>query len=139
MPTPYGPRGGMAFGADELRVLRRALAAVLHPAQLPDEDVRACLALAESVDEAVEEAVHLHAGAALPPHAGARRLTQETSAPLPGAAPAPAVPRRSAPRARTSPGARSAPSASDGSDASRGSEDPAGSHGFDGSRRHPFL
>jgi hypothetical protein len=51
----------MAFGADELRVLRRALAAVLHPAPLPDEDIRACLALAESVDEAVREAGRLRA------------------------------------------------------------------------------
>src|ERR1700742_3402096 len=56
MPTPYGHRGGMAFGADELRVLRRALAAVLHPARIGDDDVRACLALAESLDEAVREA-----------------------------------------------------------------------------------
>ncbi|MEZ0091448.1 hypothetical protein [Streptacidiphilus sp. EB129] len=32
MPTPHGSRGGMAFSADELRVLRRALAQVLHPA-----------------------------------------------------------------------------------------------------------
>jgi hypothetical protein len=51
----------MAFGADELCVLRRALAAVLHPAQISDEDVRDCLALAESVDEAVSEADRLRA------------------------------------------------------------------------------
>ncbi|WP_329460196.1 hypothetical protein [Streptomyces sp. NBC_01497] len=51
----------MAFSADELRVLRRALAAVLHPDQIPDEDIRACLALAESVDEAVSEAGRLRA------------------------------------------------------------------------------
>ncbi|MEY9939192.1 hypothetical protein [Streptacidiphilus sp. MAP5-3] len=31
MPTPHGSRGGMAFSADELRVLRRALAHVLNP------------------------------------------------------------------------------------------------------------
>ncbi|MFJ4411938.1 hypothetical protein [Streptomyces sp. NPDC088910] len=31
MPTPHGNRGGMAFSADELRVLRRALAEVLSP------------------------------------------------------------------------------------------------------------
>ncbi|CAM5240603.1 hypothetical protein SHIRM173S_02906 [Streptomyces hirsutus] len=31
MPTPYGSRGGMAFGAGSLRVLRRALALALHP------------------------------------------------------------------------------------------------------------
>ena len=61
MPTPYGSRGGMAFGADELRVLRRALAVALHPAPLPDEDVQACLRLAESVDEAVREAGRLRA------------------------------------------------------------------------------
>lgn len=49
----------MAFGADELRVLRRALAAALHPAPLADEDVRDCLRLADSVDEAVREAGRL--------------------------------------------------------------------------------
>lgn len=49
----------MAFGADELRVLRRALAAALHPAPLADEDVRDCLRLADSVDEAVCEAGRL--------------------------------------------------------------------------------
>ncbi|WP_184931219.1 hypothetical protein [Streptomyces nymphaeiformis] len=46
----------MAFSADELRVLRRALATALHPAPLQDEDVRDCLCLAQSVDEAVREA-----------------------------------------------------------------------------------
>lgn len=51
----------MAFGADELSVLRRALAVALHPAPLPNEDVRACLALAESVDEAAREAGRLRA------------------------------------------------------------------------------
>ncbi|MCL7380977.1 hypothetical protein [Streptomyces sp. 35G-GA-8] len=51
----------MAFGADELSVLRRALAVALHPAPLPNEDVRACLALAESVDEAMREAGRLRA------------------------------------------------------------------------------
>ncbi|MEU3186386.1 hypothetical protein ABZ707_19590 [Streptomyces sp. NPDC006923] len=51
----------MAFGADELCVLRRALAVALHPAPLSDEDVRACLRLAESVDEAVREAGRLRA------------------------------------------------------------------------------
>ncbi|QXE39146.1 hypothetical protein KQY30_14920 [Streptomyces sp. GMY02] len=49
----------MAFGAEELRVLRRALAVALHPVPLPNEDVRACLRLAESVDEAVREAGRL--------------------------------------------------------------------------------
>ncbi|MFB7029313.1 MULTISPECIES: hypothetical protein [unclassified Streptomyces] len=51
----------MAFGADELRVLRRALAIALHPAPLQDEDVQDCLRLAESVDEAVREAGRLRA------------------------------------------------------------------------------
>ncbi|WP_267244268.1 hypothetical protein [Streptomyces sp. PR69] len=46
----------MAFGSDELRVLRRALAIALHPVSLDDEDVQDCLRLAESVDEAVREA-----------------------------------------------------------------------------------
>lgn len=61
MPTPYGSRGGMAFSADELRVLRRALAIALHPAPLPDEDVQDCLRLAGSVDETVSEAGRLRA------------------------------------------------------------------------------
>ncbi|MFC9732975.1 hypothetical protein ACFWGM_13070 [Streptomyces roseolus] len=51
----------MAFSADELRVLRRALANALHPAPLPDEDVRDALRLADSVDEAVREAARLRA------------------------------------------------------------------------------
>ncbi|MFE7514835.1 hypothetical protein [Streptomyces sp. NPDC057540] len=51
----------MAFSADELRVLRRALAIALHPAPLQDEDVQDCLRLAESVDEAVHEAGRLRA------------------------------------------------------------------------------
>lgn len=51
----------MAFSADELRVLRRALAIALHPAPLQDEDVQDCLRLAESVDEAVCEAGRLRA------------------------------------------------------------------------------
>ncbi|MDH2387553.1 hypothetical protein QCN29_01865 [Streptomyces sp. HNM0663] len=46
----------MAFGPDELCVLRRALAIALHPVPLDDEDVQDCLRLAESVDEAVREA-----------------------------------------------------------------------------------
>lgn len=36
----------MAFSADELRVLRRALAIALHPMPLSDEDVQDCLRLA---------------------------------------------------------------------------------------------
>lgn len=51
----------MAFGADELRVLRRALAVALHPVPLADDDVQECLRLADSVDEAVREAGRLHA------------------------------------------------------------------------------
>ncbi|MFF2326809.1 MULTISPECIES: hypothetical protein [unclassified Streptomyces] len=51
----------MAFSADELRVLRRALAITLHPATLPDEDVQDCLRLAGAVDEAVGEAGRLRA------------------------------------------------------------------------------
>ncbi|MFD4316770.1 hypothetical protein [Streptomyces sp. NPDC058548] len=51
----------MAFSADELRVLRRALAVALHPAPLQDEDVQDALLLAESVDEAVREAGRLRA------------------------------------------------------------------------------
>ncbi|MFI7006143.1 hypothetical protein [Streptomyces sp. NPDC050145] len=61
MPTPYGNRGGMAFGAEELRVLRRALALALHPTPASDEDVRDCLRLAESVDEAARESARLRA------------------------------------------------------------------------------
>ncbi|MFD4940952.1 hypothetical protein ACFVYE_20480 [Streptomyces sp. NPDC058239] len=49
----------MAFSADELRVLRRALAIALHPTPLPDEDVQDCLRLAGAVDEAVGEAGRL--------------------------------------------------------------------------------
>ncbi|MEV6397306.1 hypothetical protein AB0M39_21455 [Streptomyces sp. NPDC051907] len=51
----------MAFSADELRVLRRALARALHPVPLADEDVQDCLRLADSVDEAVREAGRLRA------------------------------------------------------------------------------
>ncbi|MFG2405149.1 hypothetical protein ACGFR8_12615 [Streptomyces brevispora] len=51
----------MAFSADELRVLRRALAIALHPAPLPDEDVQDCLRLAGSVDETAGEAGRLRA------------------------------------------------------------------------------
>ncbi|MFJ8312310.1 MULTISPECIES: hypothetical protein [unclassified Streptomyces] len=51
----------MAFGADELRVLRRALAIALHPSAVQDEDVQDCLRLADSVDEAVHEADRLRA------------------------------------------------------------------------------
>ncbi|MFK4065012.1 hypothetical protein [Streptomyces sp. NPDC029674] len=69
MPTPYGSRGGMAFGAEELRVLRRALALALHPSPVRDrdrdsgrdEDVQDLLRLAESVDEAMREGARLRA------------------------------------------------------------------------------
>ncbi|MFF9494316.1 hypothetical protein [Streptomyces flaveolus] len=59
MPTPYGSRGGMAFGAQELCVLRRALALALNPSPASAEDVQDCLRLAESLDEAMEESVRL--------------------------------------------------------------------------------
>ncbi|MEU8824400.1 hypothetical protein [Streptomyces sp. NPDC048636] len=71
MPTPYGSRGGMAFSADELRVLRRALATALQPHPVtpspgplgPEraEEVQDCLRLAEAVDEAVREGGRLRA------------------------------------------------------------------------------
>lgn len=51
----------MAFSADELRVLRRALANALHPTPLPEEDVQDCLRLAGTVDEVVDEAGRLRA------------------------------------------------------------------------------
>ncbi|MFC3573870.1 hypothetical protein ACFOZ0_11415 [Streptomyces yaanensis] len=61
MPTPHGSRGGLAFGAEELRVLRRALALALQPRTASAEDVQDCLRLAESVDEAVREGARLRA------------------------------------------------------------------------------
>ncbi|WP_405885601.1 hypothetical protein OG762_19180 [Streptomyces sp. NBC_01136] len=51
----------MAFGAQELRVLRRALALALHPIPASVEDVQDCLHLAESVDEATREGARLRA------------------------------------------------------------------------------
>ncbi|MEV2252239.1 hypothetical protein AB0I94_16915 [Streptomyces sp. NPDC050147] len=51
----------MAFGAEELRVLRRALALALHPSPVSDEDVQDCLRLADAVDEAVSESARLRA------------------------------------------------------------------------------
>nr|WSY57831.1 hypothetical protein OG999_23500 [Streptomyces sp. NBC_00886] len=51
----------MAFGAEELRVLRRALALALQPRTASAEDVQDCLRLAESLDEAVCEGVRLRA------------------------------------------------------------------------------
>ncbi|MEU3874374.1 MULTISPECIES: hypothetical protein [Streptomyces] len=68
MPTPYGSRGGMAFSADELRVLRRALDIALRPhsstgcpGPARDAEVRDCLRLAEAVAEAGREGDRLHA------------------------------------------------------------------------------
>ncbi|MER7721011.1 hypothetical protein ABTX99_29455 [Streptomyces flaveolus] len=49
----------MAFGAQELRVLRRALALALNPSPASAEDVQDCLRLAESLDEAMEEGARL--------------------------------------------------------------------------------
>ncbi|MEU6676781.1 hypothetical protein [Streptomyces sp. NPDC046853] len=51
----------MAFGAEELRVLRRALAVALHPSPVSDADVQDCLRLAAAVDEAVSEGARLRA------------------------------------------------------------------------------
>ncbi|AYL37405.1 hypothetical protein ACG2OD_17100 [Streptomyces sp. PDY-4] len=61
MPTPYGSRGGMAFGAEELRVLRRALALALHPTPASADDVQDCLRLVDSLDEATRESARLRA------------------------------------------------------------------------------
>ncbi|MBH5335696.1 hypothetical protein IHE55_13175 [Streptomyces pactum] len=68
MPTPHGSRGGMAFSADELRVLRRALAIALQPTIVPARpgperaaEVRDCLRLAEAVDAAVHEGGRMRA------------------------------------------------------------------------------
>ncbi|MFP8964789.1 hypothetical protein ACLIYP_30120, partial [Streptomyces nanhaiensis] len=84
MPTPYGSRGAMVLSPDELRVLRSALALVLQPARVqpypraggrrperaeeserPEEEraeaVRACLWLADALDEASREAGRLRA------------------------------------------------------------------------------
>ncbi|MEU0008174.1 hypothetical protein ABZ079_28910 [Streptomyces sp. NPDC006314] len=51
----------MAFGAEELRVLRRALALALQPGQASAEDVQDCFRLAESLDEAMCEGARLRA------------------------------------------------------------------------------
>ncbi|GHG81797.1 hypothetical protein [Streptomyces griseocarneus] len=66
MPTPYGTRGGMAFSADELRVLRRALDIALRPHCVParpgperDAEVRDCLRLTEAMTEAASEGARL--------------------------------------------------------------------------------
>ncbi|MEW2573096.1 hypothetical protein ACFU9Y_36780 [Streptomyces sp. NPDC057621] len=49
----------MAFGTEELRVLRRALALALHPGPASAQDLQDCLRLAESVDEATREGARL--------------------------------------------------------------------------------
>lgn len=61
MPTPYGSRGGMAFSAAELHVLRRTLAHALQSSTAPltTSEVQDCLRLAQSVDDAVQEAGRL--------------------------------------------------------------------------------
>ncbi|MHC3472950.1 hypothetical protein ACYF6T_30260 [Streptomyces sp. 7R007] len=51
----------MAFGVEELRVLRRALALALNPRTASAEDVQDCLRLAESLDEATREGARLRA------------------------------------------------------------------------------
>ncbi|GGT00913.1 hypothetical protein [Streptomyces violaceus] len=51
----------MAFGVEELRVLRRALALALHPTSASPDDVQDCLRLAESLDEATREGARLRA------------------------------------------------------------------------------
>ncbi|MFJ9718886.1 hypothetical protein ACIRPQ_23585 [Streptomyces sp. NPDC101213] len=51
----------MVFGAEELRVLRRALALALHPGPASAEDVQDCHRLAASLDEALREAARLRA------------------------------------------------------------------------------
>ncbi|MFG2225963.1 hypothetical protein [Streptomyces sp. NPDC048644] len=71
MPMPYGSRGGMAFSADELRVLRRALAHAIRSTSPtaplgafgPDgeTDLQEYLRLDEAVDEAVREGGRLRA------------------------------------------------------------------------------
>ncbi|MFB7949561.1 hypothetical protein ACFC6L_32160 [Kitasatospora phosalacinea] len=73
MPTPHGSRGGMAFSADEVRVLRRVLAQALYPiapdrlptpaaaVELWAEDVQDALRLTEAIDEAVQEGGRLRA------------------------------------------------------------------------------
>ncbi|MEV8536603.1 hypothetical protein [Streptomyces sp. NPDC051211] len=63
MPTPFGSRGGMAFSAAELRVLRRSLAHALQSSAGPltAAEVQDCLRLAQAVDDAADEAGRLRA------------------------------------------------------------------------------
>ncbi|MEU3194589.1 hypothetical protein ABZ686_29050, partial [Streptomyces sp. NPDC006992] len=58
MPTPYGSRGGVAFGPHELRVLGGALAIALQSDPAP-ERVQEYLRLVRAVDEALGEAARL--------------------------------------------------------------------------------
>ncbi|MEU6302661.1 hypothetical protein [Streptomyces chartreusis] len=51
----------MAFGVEELRVLRRALDLALTPSPAPAQDVEACLRLAENLDEAMREGARMRA------------------------------------------------------------------------------
>ncbi|MFJ6706315.1 MULTISPECIES: hypothetical protein [unclassified Streptomyces] len=51
----------MAFGAEELRVLRRALALALHSGPASADDIKDCHRLAESFDEALREGARLRA------------------------------------------------------------------------------
>ncbi|WP_223766408.1 hypothetical protein [Streptomyces huiliensis] len=60
MPTPFGSHGGMAFSADELRVLRRALAIALQP-RTENAEKQSCLRLAQAVEEAAREGGRLRA------------------------------------------------------------------------------
>ncbi|MGP3987878.1 hypothetical protein [Streptomyces sp. 3N207] len=58
MPTPYGSRGGVAFGPHELRVLSGALAIALQSDPAP-EQAREYLRLAQAVDETIREGARL--------------------------------------------------------------------------------
>ncbi|MGI5349617.1 hypothetical protein ACQEU8_15665 [Streptomyces sp. CA-250714] len=58
MPTPYGSRGGVAFGPHELRVLSGALAIALQSDPAP-ESAREYLRLAQAVDETIREGARL--------------------------------------------------------------------------------
>ncbi|WP_229377067.1 hypothetical protein [Streptomyces spirodelae] len=58
MPTPYGSRGGVAFGPHELRVLGGALAIALQSDPAPDQ-AREYLRLAQAVDETIREGARL--------------------------------------------------------------------------------
>ncbi|WP_164540808.1 hypothetical protein [Streptomyces abyssomicinicus] len=51
----------MAFGPQELRVLRRALALALHPRPASPQEVQDCLRLADAVDEVTREAARQRA------------------------------------------------------------------------------